>query len=179
MDIILNNSEHTVNLRIGKHEYKTPYSSIKRQELFYWLANASENVLYEVMKSINPAPYKKTMGPDKARLHALLVAADNIRSALECTGRKNTERDLGRLEESHRLNLALSWKPKQRRSPKREKLALHEGVLRQLLEKGYSLRQVAAYLHREAKIRVTHTYLRQCSKRLRNNRPILQKLGAF
>jgi len=162
MDKIENISENNFILHNNEHIYKIQYKSIKRQELFYWMAVASENILCEVMKRINPAPYKKTMGPDNARLHALLVAADTVRSALERTGRKNSERDLEHLEESHRLNVDLSCKPKQRRSPKREKLALHEGVIRQLLEKGYSLRQIAAYLHREARIKVTHTYLRQC-----------------
>ena len=158
----MNNSENSNNLQFDEQKYKEQYSSIKRSELFFWMSNASENVLCEVMKRINPAPYKKTMGPDKARLHALLVSAEEVRDALNVTGRKNPERDLGKLEATHRLNLALAARPKRRRSEKREKIALHEGIIRQLLVNGFSLRQVAEYLQREAKFKVTHTHLRQC-----------------
>jgi hypothetical protein len=126
------------------------------------MANAPEDVLCEAMKRINPAPYKKLFGPEKARLHALLAAADEVRSVLGRMGRKNQDRDLARLDEAHQLNLNLACAPKRRRSPKREKIALHEGVIRQLAANGYSLRQVAAYLLREVKLKVSHTFLRQC-----------------
>lgn len=126
------------------------------------MASASESALYEVMKSINPAPYKKLMGPDKARLHALLVAADHIRSILERTGRKNPDRDLGAVEETHALHLDMACRPKPRRSPKREKIALHAGAIRQLFQHGLSLRQICAYLKRHAGLDVNHSYLRQC-----------------
>ena len=130
------------------------------------MANAPENILCEVMKGINPAPYKKLMGPDKARLHALLVAADTVRTTLERTGRKNPDRDLGALEETHALHLGLVRQQRRRRSPKREKIALHEGVIRQLFEHGLSLRQVCAYLKRHAALDVNHSYLRQCCREM-------------
>lgn len=126
------------------------------------MARSSEITLCEVMKSINPAPYKKLMGPDKARLHALLVAADHVRSTLERTGRKNPDRDLNRLEDAHELHLSMLAPPGTRRSPKREKIVLHEGIIRQLFAKGYSLRQVCRYLKRYAGLEVNHSYLRQC-----------------
>lgn len=126
------------------------------------MAGASESVLHEVMKGINPASYKKLMGPDGARLHALLVAAEKVRSALERTVRKNPDRDVFRLEETHELHLAMIASPKTRRSPKREKIALHEGVIRKLFERGLSLRQVCAYLKQHARLDVNHAYLRQC-----------------
>ena len=142
----MNKLENTDSLQFTEQKYKGQYNSIKKSELFYWMANAPENVLCEIMKRINPAPYKKAMGADKARLHALLVSAEEVRDALTTTGRKNPEHDLGRLEATHRLNLALAARPKRRRSEKREKIALHEGVIRQLLAHGFSLRQVAEYL---------------------------------
>lgn len=121
-----------------------------------------ENILCEVMKRINPAPLKKLLGPDKARLHALLASAEAVRSATELTGRKNPEAGLDILRETHGPNLALACRPKKRRCPKREKIALHERVIRQLLAGGCSLRDIAAYLQRAAKLKMTHTYLRQC-----------------
>lgn len=130
--------------------------------MFFWMADAPESVLCEVMKSINPAPYKKIMGPDKARLHALLVSADRVQSALELTGRKNPDRNLARLEATHDLHLSMIAPPKTRRSPKREKIALHEGAIRQLFARGYSLREVCRYLKRHAGLAVNHSYLRQC-----------------
>ena len=80
------------------------------------------------------------MGPDKARLHALLVSADAVRATLQRTGRKNSDRELGALEETHALHLDMVRQQKRRRSPKREKIALHEGVIRRLFELGLSLR---------------------------------------
>ena len=126
------------------------------------MSNASENVLLAVMKNINPSPYKKLLGPEEARLHALLAAAEQARNTLERTGRKNQERDLSLLEDSHRLRLEMACRPKQRRSPKREKVALHEGIIRQLAASGYSLRQITAYLRREVGLKLTHSYLRRC-----------------
>ena len=158
----MNKLENTDSLQLTEQKYKEQYNSIKRSELFLWMASAPENVLCEIMKRINPAPYKKIMGTEKARLYALLVSAEEVRAALKLTGRKNPEHDLGKLEATHRLNLALASRPKRRQSEKREKIALHEGVIRQLLAHGFSLRQVAEYLRREAKFKVTHTYLRQC-----------------
>lgn len=158
----MNNSENTDILQFNEQNHKVQYSSAKKKDLLFWMANAPENVLCEIMKGINPAPYKKTMGADKACLHALLVSAEEVRDALKITGRKNPEHDLNKLEATHRLNLALAARPQRRRSEKREKIALHEGVIRQLLDHGFSLRQVAEYLRREAKFKVTHTYLRQC-----------------
>ena len=130
--------------------------------MFFWMASAPENVLCEVMKTINPSPYKKLMGPDKARLHALLVAADGVRAALQRTGRKNPDRELDALEETHNLHLDMARQQKRRRSPKREKIALHEGVIRRLFEFGLSLRQICAYLKRHVGLDVNHSYLRQC-----------------
>lgn len=158
----MNDSENIDNVQSNEQDYTRQYNSIKRSSIFFWMADAPENLLCEVMKRINPAPYKKTMGADKARLYALLVSAEKVRDALKITGRKNPEHDLDKLEATHRLNLALAVRPKRRRSEKREKIALHEGVIRQLLDHGFSLRQVAEYLRREAKFKVTHTYLRQC-----------------
>ena len=126
------------------------------------MAYASESALHEVMKNINPSPYKKLMGPDGARLHALLAAADKVRSVLERTGRKNPDRDLSRLEETHELHLAMITSPKTRRSPKREKITLHGGVILELFERGFSLRQACAYLKRHLGLDVNHAYLRQC-----------------
>lgn len=156
------NSENSDGIQYDIRKNKVQYSSIKRKELLAWMAMMPENVLCEVMKDINPSPFKKTMSRDMARLHALLVAADRVRSALERTDRKNPDRDLAALEESHNLHLALIARPKTRRSPKREKVALHEGVIRQLFVKGYSLRQVCLYLKRYASLDVNHSYLRQC-----------------
>lgn len=156
------NSENIIKKYSDEQKYKIRYSSIKRKELFIWMANASEKTLCEVMKSINPSPYKKIFGPEEARLHALLAAAEQVQNTLERTGRKNPERDLNLLEETHRLRLEMACRPKQRRSPKREKIALHEGIIRQLAAAGYSLRQIAAYLRREAGLKVTPSYLRQC-----------------
>ncbi|MCC8194395.1 MAG: hypothetical protein LIP28_07095 [Deltaproteobacteria bacterium] len=99
MENLLHNSENSICVQTSEQKNKRQYSSIKRQELFFWMANTSEKILCEIMKAINPAPYKKIMGPDLARLHALLVAADEVRSALKLTGRKNSEHDLNRLEE--------------------------------------------------------------------------------
>lgn len=126
------------------------------------MANAPEAVLCEIMKAINPAPYKKLMGPDKARLHALLVAADTMRSALDRTGRKNPERDLAALYETHELHLELIARPKVRRSPKRKKVALHADEIQRLLTRVLSLRQICVYLKRHVGLSVNHSYLRQC-----------------
>jgi hypothetical protein len=156
------NQKNSLVIHFDKHTDKVEYNSIQKQELFSWMAKASENTLCEVMKAINPAPYKKLMGPDKARLHALLVAADRVRSTLERTGRKNPDRDLARMDETHDLHLSMITPPKTRRSPKREKIALHEGIIRQLFAKGYSLRQSCVYLKRHAGLDVNHSYLRQC-----------------
>ncbi len=135
------NSENNVNIQLSRQKDKSEYSSVQRKNLFQWMSSASEQALCEVMKAINPAPYKKLMGPDRARLHALLAAADQVRSALERTGRKNPDQNLSRLEETHELHLAMVASPKMRRSPKREKIALHENVIRRLVERGLSLRQ--------------------------------------
>ena len=156
------NSENSLIIHVIKQNTKIEYNSIQRRELFLWMASASESALYEVMKSINPAPYKKLMGPDKARLHALLAAADSVRATLERTSRKNPDHELGALEETHSLHLDMVRQQKRRRSPKREKIALHEGVIRRLFELGLSLRQVCAYLKRHAGFDVNHSYLRQC-----------------
>lgn len=154
--------ENTHTIQLSKHHCKIEYSLIQRKKLFFWMADASESVLCEVMKSINPAPYKKFMGPNKARLHALLVSADRVRSALELTGRKNPDRNLARLEETHDLHLSMIAPPKTRHSPKREKIALHAGIIRQLFARGYSLREACRYLKRHAGLTVNHSYLRQC-----------------
>lgn len=154
--------EHNSIIQVNKQKYKDEYSSIQRKELLHWMSNSSESALCEVMKAINPAPYKKLMGPDKARLHALLAAADHVRSTLERTGRKNPDQDLSLLEEAHELHLAMVASPRTRRSPKREKIVLHEGVIRQLFARGLSLRRVCAYLKRHAGVDVNHAYLRQC-----------------
>lgn len=158
--------ENNVEIQLIKRDYKIKYSAIQRQDILLWMANASEDILFEVMKSINPSPYKKLMGPDKARLYALLVAADKVRRTLERTGRKNPHRDLGALDETHALHLDMLLRQKRRRSPKREKIALHEGVIRRLFEHGLSLRQVCAYLKRHAGLDVNHSYLRQCCREL-------------
>lgn len=142
--------------------YKGEYSSIQRGNILVWMANASEEALCEVMKHINPAPYKKLFGPEKARLYALLAAAEGVRAALALTGRKNHERDLNRLDEAHELRLAIIRRPERRRSPKREKLALHEGVIRRLFAEGFSLRQACEYLRRHAGLKVSPAYLREC-----------------
>lgn len=156
--------ENNVSIQNQKHTYKTEYNSIQRKFLFHWMSNASEAALCEVMKAINPVHYKKLLGPDKARLHALLVAADRVRSRLERTGRKNSDRDLSGLEEANELHVSMVVALKKRRSPKREKIALHEGVIRQLFARGLSLRQVCAYLKRHAGFDVNHAYLRQCCR---------------
>mgnify|MGYP003623575595 CR=1 FL=1 len=126
------------------------------------MADASESSLHEVMKNINPSPYKKLMGPDGARLHALLKAAEQVRSSRELPGRRNPDRNLARLEETHDLHLSMLDPPKTRRSSKREKVALHEGIIRQLFARGYSLREVCRYLKHHAGLAVNHSYLRQC-----------------
>lgn len=131
-----------------------------------WMASASEQVLCEIMKNLNPAPHKKLMGPDKARLHALLLAAESVRARLERTTRKNHDADLGMLDAAHELHLELITQPKARRSPKREKLALHEWIIRQLFARDLSLRQVCAYLKRHAGLNVSHGYLRQCCREM-------------
>ncbi len=154
--------ENISTIHLNKHNNKIEYNSIQKKELFLWMATASENALCEVMKRINPAPYKKLMGPEKSRLHALLVAADTVRSTLDRTGRKNPDRDLARMEEAHDLHMSMITAPKTRRSPKREKVALCEGTIRQLFAKGYSLRQACAYLKRHAGLDVNHSYLREC-----------------
>ena len=156
------NSKNSLIIQVTKQNTKIEYNSIQRRELFLWMASASESALCEVMKSINPAPYKKLMGPDKARLHALLVAADGVRAALERPGRKNPDRDLGALQETHALHLDMACRSKPRRSPKQEKISLHAGVISQLFARGLSLRQVCAYLKRYAGLDVNHSYLRQC-----------------
>ncbi|CAK7049973.1 MAG: hypothetical protein DELT_00999 [Desulfovibrio sp.] len=156
------NSENNLAIQLTKQKTKTEYTSIQRRDIFLWMASASESVLCEAMKSINPSPYKKLMGPDKARLHALLVAADQVRSTLERTGRKNPDRALELVEETHALHLDMLCRSKRRRSPKREKIALHAGVVSQLFARGLSLRQVCAYLKRHAGLDVNHSYLRQC-----------------
>jgi hypothetical protein len=156
------NSEDSLAIQITKQHTTIGYNTIKRRELFVWMASASESALCEVMKGINPAPYKKLLGPDKARLHALLVAAEHIRSTLERTGRKNPARDLGAVEETYVLHLDMACRPKPRRSQKREKIALHAGVISQLFARGLSLRQVCVYLKRHAGLDVNHSYLRQC-----------------
>ena len=156
------NSENNLDIQLIKQNTKIKYTSIQRRDVFLWMASASEPVLCEAMKSINPSPYKKLMGPDKAKLHALLVAADQVRSTLERTGRKNPDRDLELVEETHALHLGMLCQPKRRRSPKREKIALHGGVIRQLFDRGLSLRQVCAYLKRHVGLDVNHSYLRQC-----------------
>ena len=156
------NSKNNFKIQLAKQNNKIEYTSVQRKNTFLWLASVSESTLCEVMKSINPAPYKKLMGPDKARLHALLVAADRVRSTLERTVRKNPDRNLGPVEETHTLHLDMLCQPKRRRSPKREKIALHAGVIRQLFARGLSLRQVCAYLKRHAGLDVNHSYLRQC-----------------
>jgi hypothetical protein len=66
------------------------------------------------------------------------------------------------MDETHDLHMSMITPPKTRRSPKREKIALHEGILRQLFAKGYSLRQSRVYLKRHAGLDVNHSYLRQC-----------------
>ena len=161
-DNLSHNSENTITIHYTEQNNKTRYSSIKRKELLVWMANESSVVLCEVMKNINPSPYKKLFGPEEARLQALLASAEQVRNTLERTGRKNPERSLDTLVETHRLHLEMACRPKQRRSPKREKVALHEGIIRQLAAGGYSLRQVAAYLRRETGLKLTHSYLRQC-----------------
>ncbi len=156
------NSEHIVITQYGEQKNTIRYNTIKRKELLVWMANASEKALFEVMKGINPAPYKKLFGPEESRLHALLASAEQVRNTLERSGRKNPERNLDLLEDTHRLRLEMACRPKQRRSPKREKIALHEGIIRQLAAAGYSLRQVTAYLGREVGLKITYSYLRQC-----------------
>ena len=160
------NSENSHSIQLTKQENKSEYSSIQRRYLFLWMDEASESALHEVMKNINPSPYKKLMGPDGARLHALLVAADTVRATLERPGRKNFDRDLAVLDETHNLHLDMVCQPKRRRSPKREKIALHEGVIRQLFACGLSFRLVCAYLKRHAGLDVNHSYLRQCCREL-------------
>lgn len=155
-------SEYKGNEQIHHTSSKIGYSSVQRKSLFLWMASASEQVLCEVMKSLNPAPHKKLMGPDKARLHALLVAAEGVRSRLERTTRKNDDADLGMLDAAHELHLEFITQPKARRSPKREKVALHEWIIRQLFARGLSLRQVCTYLKRHAGLNVSHGYLRHC-----------------
>ena len=130
------------------------------------MANAAEATLLEVVKNINPSPYKKLMGTDGARLHALLIAADAVRATLERPGRKNFDRDLSVLDETHNLHLDMLCQPKRRRSPKREKVVLHAGIIRQLFARGLSLRQVCAYLKRHAGLDVNHSYLRQCCREM-------------
>ena len=159
-------SENSLAIQIIKQNSTIEYSSVQRRELFAWMASASESALCEVMKSINPAPYKKLMGSDKARLYALLVAAGHVRSTLGRTGRKNPDRDLEAVEETHALHLDMLCHPKRRRSRKREKIALHAGVISQLFARELSLRQVCAYLKRHAGLDVNHSYLRQCCREL-------------
>ena len=156
------NSKNNLDIQLTKQKTKAEYTSIQRRNIFLWMAYASESALCEAMKSINPSPYKKLMGPDKARLHSLLVAADQVRSTLERTGRKNSDHDLELVEETHALHLDMLCRSKRRRSPKREKVALHAGVISQLFARGLSLRQVCAYLKRHAGLDVNHSYLRQC-----------------
>ena len=126
------------------------------------MASAPEETLCEVMQRINPSPYKKLFGLELSRLQALLAAAEQVKEALELTGRKNPERDLEKLEGVHELRMAMLARSKSRPSPKREKVALHEGVIRQLLERDYSLRQICLYLKKYAGLSVNHAYLRRC-----------------
>lgn len=151
-----------MSIQNSRQIYKGEYSAIQRNKIFVWMANASDDALCEVMKHINPAPYKKLFGPEKARLHALLAAAERVRATLTLTGRKNHERDLDKLDEIHALRLEMIRCPERRRSPKREKLALHEGAIRRLFAEGFSLRQACEYLRRHAGLKVSPAYLREC-----------------
>ncbi len=104
--------ENTFTIHLNKHKNKIEYNSIQQKELFLWMATASENAICEVMKRINPSPYKKLMGPEKSRLHALLVAAD-IQRRTDLNGVRLSVQSLSPMEQGRRP-VGKPYTPKER-----------------------------------------------------------------
>jgi len=139
------------------------YQDKRATQCFNWFANAPNHLKLEVMKRINPAPYKKLNLPaEVARLQALVAAIDAVRSNFCLTNRKNYNRDLEPLAEAHELRVAFIQTKKQRKSVKKEQVALHAETIQQLLAEGLSWRAISSYLQRFLLFKINHVYLRHC-----------------
>lgn len=131
------------------------------KELLTWFASVPFETRLEVMRRLNPKPFRKTKTPEEARLYALLAATDEVRKTLALTERKNTGHDLSSLDDAHELRLETITALRRKKAPLRRKLELHAGTLQKLADEGCSLRQMAAYARKHLRFSVSPAYLRQ------------------
>ena len=137
------------------------FSLDTHKDLLAWFAAAPSETRLEVMRRLNPKPFRKMGSPEEARLYALLASVEEVRKTLALTERKNTEAGLYSLEDAHELRLETITALRRKKAPLRRKLELHAGTLQKLADEGCSLRQMAAYARKHLKFTVSPAYLRQ------------------
>lgn len=81
------------------------FSLDTHKDLLAWFAAAPSETRLEVMRRLNPKPFRKMGSPEEARLYALLASVEEVRKTLALTERKNTEAGLSSLEDAHELRL--------------------------------------------------------------------------